>query len=53
MTENDCDYRLTPVNRNVFAFPAGLYADEYLVFLTSSDGKVWGVNLTNMTLPRN
>jgi serine beta-lactamase-like protein LACTB len=53
MTENLCDYRLTPVNRNVFAFPAGLYADEYLVFLTSVDGKVCGVNLANMTLPRN
>jgi len=53
MTENLCDYRLTPINRNVFAFPAGLYADEYLVFLTREDGKVWGVNLTNMTLPRN
>ena len=53
MTENFCDYRLTPVNRNVFAFPAGLYADEYLVFLTDVDGKVRGVNLANMTLPRN
>ena len=53
MTENLCDYRLTPVNRNVFAMPAGLYADEYLVFLTDSHGEVWGVNLANMTLPRN
>jgi len=53
MTENLCDYRMTPINRNVFAFPAGLYADEHLVFLTRDDGKVWGVNLTNMTLPRN
>jgi hypothetical protein len=53
MTENLCDYRLTPINRNVFAFPAGLYADEYLVFLTGIDGKVWGVNLANMTLSRN
>ncbi|MGO9109537.1 MAG: serine hydrolase domain-containing protein [Thermoguttaceae bacterium] len=52
MTENLCDYRLTPINRYVFAFPAGLYADEYLVFLTGVDGKVWGVNLANMTLPR-
>ncbi len=53
MTENLCDYRLTPVNRSVFAFPAGLYADEHLVFLTDLGGKVLGVNLANMTLPRN
>ncbi len=53
MTENLADYRLTPLNRNVFAMPAGLYADEHLVFLTGPDGKVWGVNLANMTLPRN
>ena len=50
MTENLTDYGLTPVNRNVFAFPAGLYADEHLVFLTGADGKVWGVDLANMTL---
>jgi CubicO group peptidase (beta-lactamase class C family) len=52
MTENLCDYRLTPVNRNVFAMPAGLYADEHLVFLTDLNGKVLGVNLANMVLPR-
>ena len=52
MTENLADYRLTPVNGNVFAMPAGLYADEHLVFLTGPDGKVWGANLANMTLPR-
>ena len=52
MTENLADYRLTPVNRNVFAMPADLYADEYLVFLTGPDGKVWGVNVANMTLRR-
>ncbi len=53
MTENLADYRLTPINRNVFAFPAGLYADEHLVFLTGLNGKVVGVNMANMTLPRN
>jgi CubicO group peptidase (beta-lactamase class C family) len=52
MTENLADYRLTPVNRHVFAFPEGLYADEHLVFLTDLDGKVCGVNLANMVLPR-
>jgi hypothetical protein len=52
MTENVADYRLTPVNRNVFAMPAGLYADEHLVFMTGADGRVWAANLTNMTLPR-
>ncbi|MCC6125499.1 MAG: beta-lactamase family protein [Pirellulales bacterium] len=52
MTENVADYRLTPVNRNVFAFPPGIYTDEYLVFLTDVDGKVLGVNLANMVLPR-
>ena len=53
MTENLCDYRLTPITRHVFAFPEGLYADEHLVFLTDPGGKVWGVDLANMTLPRN
>jgi CubicO group peptidase (beta-lactamase class C family) len=52
MTENADDYRLTPVNRQVFAMPPGMYADEQLVFQTGPDGKVWGVSLTNMTLPR-
>ncbi len=52
MTENLADYRLTPVNRHVFAFPEGLYADEHLVFLTDLDEKVCGVNLANMVLPR-
>ena len=52
MTENLADYRLTPVNRNVFALPPGLYADEYLVFLTDRDGKPHDVNLANMILRR-
>ena len=43
MTENLADYRLTPVNRNVFAMPAGLYADEHVVFLyRSPDGARFG-----------
>jgi len=52
MTENMADYRLTPVNRHVFAFPPGLYVDEHLVFLTDRTGKPRSVNLANMVLRR-
>ena len=51
-TENMADYRLTPVNRYVFAFPAGLYAKEHAVFIPGPDGKARAVDLANMTLPR-
>jgi CubicO group peptidase (beta-lactamase class C family) len=51
-TENMVDYRLTPVNRHVFAFPPGMYAKESLVFLTGRDGKVHAVDLANMPLRR-
>jgi CubicO group peptidase (beta-lactamase class C family) len=52
MTENMVDYRLTPVNRHVFAMPPGLYADEYLVFLVDRNERPHGVNLANMILKR-
>ncbi|MCR4412768.1 MAG: beta-lactamase family protein [Thermoguttaceae bacterium] len=52
MTENEQDYRLTPINRNVFALPPGMYADEHLVFLTGPDGNVHAVNMANMLLRR-
>jgi CubicO group peptidase (beta-lactamase class C family) len=52
MTENMADYRLTPVNRHVFAFPPGLYVDEHLVFLPDRGGKPHSVNLANMVLRR-
>lgn len=52
MTENMVDYRLTPVNRQVFAMPPGLYEDEHLVILTDRRGKPHAVNLANMILPR-
>ncbi|HEY5909828.1 MAG TPA: serine hydrolase domain-containing protein [Verrucomicrobiae bacterium] len=52
MTENMADYRLTPVNRYVFAFPPGLYADEHLVFLSGRQGKPRRVDLANMILKR-
>ena len=51
-TENMVDYRLTPVNRQVFQLPPGMYAEEEAVFLTAPDGRPWGVNFANMILPR-
>ncbi len=53
MTENMVDYRLTPVNQQVFRMPEGLYADEYLVFQIDSQGQVPGACLANMMLLRN
>lgn len=52
MTENLADYRLTPLNRHVFALPPGLYEDEHLVFLTDARGRPHRVNLANMILRR-
>ena len=52
MTENLADYRLTPVNRRVFAFPPGLYADEHLVFLGEGRGQTQKVDMANMILSR-
>lgn len=51
-TENMADYRLTPINRHVFAFPPGLYSKEYVVFIPGSDGKASAVDLANMFLRR-
>jgi len=50
MTENAADYRLTPVNRRVFAFPPGLYSDEHLVFLAEGREKTRKVDMANMVL---
>lgn len=52
LTENMVDYRLTPVNRNVFLLPPGMYVDEHAVFLTLPDGKPHAVNFCNMILKR-
>lgn len=52
MTENLLDYRLTPVNRNVCAISAGLYADEQLIFLTDANDEVKAINFANMILSR-
>ncbi|MBI1842007.1 MAG: beta-lactamase family protein [Verrucomicrobia bacterium] len=51
-TENMVDYRLRPVNRNVFLMPPGMYEDEQIVFLTDGRGRVPSVNFANMILPR-
>lgn len=53
MTENMVDYRLTPVNQQVFAMPEGLYADEHLVFQIDATGTVPAACLANMMLLRN
>jgi serine beta-lactamase-like protein LACTB len=52
MTENMVDYRLTPVNRHVCALPAGLYADEHVVFLTGRGRRPHGIAFAGMTLAR-
>jgi hypothetical protein len=52
MTENMVDYRLAPMNRQVFTFPPGLYLDEQLIFLTNRRGSPHSVNLANMILRR-
>jgi CubicO group peptidase (beta-lactamase class C family) len=52
MTENVVDYRLTPLCRNVFKMPPGMYVDEQLVFQAGPDGKVHSAILANMVLHR-
>lgn len=53
MTENMVDYRLTPVNQNVFELPPGMYRSEHLVFLTNAAGKTPRINFCNMFFERN
>ncbi len=52
LAENEYDYRLTPVDRVTFRLPPGMYEDEQIVFQTDLDGKVIGVLMANMYLPR-
>ena len=52
LAENEYDYRLTPVDRVTFRLPPGMYEDEQVVFQTDPDGKVIGVLMANMYLPR-
>ena len=51
-TENMVDYRLTPVNPHVFAFPPGLYLKEHAVFITDDAGNPTAVELATMRLQR-
>lgn len=51
-TENMVDYRLTPVNRHLFAFPPGMYAKEHVAFLPGPGGRPSAVEMANMPLPR-
>jgi CubicO group peptidase (beta-lactamase class C family) len=51
-TENMVDYRLTPVNRHVFALPPGMYTDEFAVFLCGADGLPHAIDFASMQLAR-
>lgn len=51
-TENEYDYRLTPINQTVFKMPPGLYVDEQLDFELDKKGNVHSAILANMRLPR-
>jgi CubicO group peptidase (beta-lactamase class C family) len=51
-TENMVDYVLTPVNRQVCAFPPGLYLDEQVVFLPGPDGQTVALDFANMIQTR-
>ncbi len=53
MTENMVDYRLTPVNQNVFELPPGMYINEHLVFLTDPGGRCQRINFCNVFFDRN
>jgi CubicO group peptidase (beta-lactamase class C family) len=52
MTENEFDYRLTPLNSSVFQMPPGLYEGEQIVFQTDRSGKIHTALLANMPLRR-
>jgi CubicO group peptidase (beta-lactamase class C family) len=51
-TENMVDYRLTPVNPHVFAFPIGMYLKEHAVFITDEAGNATAVEMATMRLER-
>ncbi len=50
--ENEYEYRLTPVNRVTFNLPPGMYADEQIVFQMDPAGRIVGMLMANMFLPR-
>ncbi|MBX3744666.1 MAG: beta-lactamase family protein [Verrucomicrobiae bacterium] len=52
MTENEYDYRLTPLNRTVFHMPPGMYESEQIVFQLDRTGRAHTAVLANMPLAR-
>lgn len=50
--ENEYDYRLTQVDRATFRLPSGMYDDEQIVIQFAPDGRVLGLLMANMYLPR-
>ena len=50
--ENEYDYRLTQVDRATFRLPPGMYDDEQVVMQFAPDGRVLGLLMANMYLPR-
>lgn len=52
LIENEYDYRLIPMSRNVFRCPSGMYDEEQIVFHPGTDGRIHGVSIANMYLKR-
>src|SRR5438270_4172395 len=52
MTENEFDYRLTPLNGSVFQMPPGMYEGEQIVFQPNRHSKVHRIVFANMPLRR-
>ncbi len=52
LIENEFEYRLIPLDRNIFIFPPGMYAEEHLVFFTEHRGETPAANLANQYLRR-
>jgi CubicO group peptidase (beta-lactamase class C family) len=52
MTENEFDYRLIPVARNVFRMSPGMYDEEAVVFPDDDSAECGSVLFAGMRLPR-
>jgi len=50
--ENEYDYRMTQVDRATFRLAPGMYDDEQIVMQFAPDGRVLGLLMANMYLPR-
>jgi len=48
--ENEFDYRLHPVTRNIYRMSPGMYSDEFLEFVVDGQGRVQALVLANMYL---